>query len=162
MRQPPRAPGGAILSRREYVEMVVVGVVMAITAMWAFHVALVEAGGPAEEVTLPIERLDRARTICFSILAIGPLLHAFNCRSKTKSLFSVGVFTNRALWGAVGIGVVLQAITIYVPFLRPLFRTVPLDGEGAIWIAAMSLVPFVVGELVKLLKLVPPDEPPPP
>src|SRR5206468_2312658 len=96
-------------------------------------------------------RIDRARTICFAILAFGPLLHAFNCRSKTKSLFSVGVFTNRALWGAVLIGLALELLTIYVPPLRPLFRTVSpdvVDREGAIWIAAMSVVPFVIGEAV--------------
>ena len=155
MREPPRQPGGAILTKREYVEVLLVGVVMAVTAMWAFHVALVEAGGAGEDVRLGITELDRARTVCFSILAIGPLLHALNCRSKTKSLFRVGVFTNRALWGAIVVGVILQAVTIYVPFLRPLFRTVPLDGEGALWIAAMSLFPFVLGELVKIVGAVP-------
>ena len=40
-------------------------------------------------------------------------------------------------------------------FLRPLFHTAPLDAEGAIWIASMSLVPFVLGEVVKLTGAMP-------
>ena len=155
MKRPPREPGGSILSKQEYLEMLVVGVIMAVTALWAFHHMLVEVGGAAEEVQLTAPQLDRARTVCFAILAIAPLRHAFNCRSKTKSLFALGVFTNRALWGSVLVGLLLEAATIYVPPLRTLFRTVPLDGEGALWIAVMSLVPFVIGEGVKLVGVVP-------
>ena len=86
----------------------------------------------------------------FAILSIGPLAHSFNCRSERRSLFSIGVFTNRALWGAVLTGLVLQAITIYVPPLRPIFKTAPLDGIDVAWVMGMSLVPFVLMELVKL------------
>jgi Ca2+-transporting ATPase len=156
MRAPPRPPGGSILSTREYVEIVVIGVIMAVTALAAFYVGLAEAGGASQDVALPIDQLDRARTICFGILAIGPLFHAFNCRSKTKSLFRLGVFSNRPLWYAVLVGLLLEIATIYVPPLRPIFRTVPLDGEAIAWIGAMSIAPFVIGELVKLVGMVRP------
>jgi Ca2+-transporting ATPase len=156
MRRPPREPGSAVLSRHEYFDMVLIGVVMAVTTLWAFHHTMVAQGGHPHVATATTqEALDKARTVCFAILAIGPLLHAFNCRSKTKSLFQVGVFTNRALWGAVLVGVALEALTIYVPGLRPLFKTTGLDGDALAWVGAMSLVPFVFGELAKLGRLVP-------
>jgi Ca2+-transporting ATPase len=123
---------------------------MAVTAMVAFHVGLSEAGGASQDIVLPRAELDRARTICFAILAVGPLLHAFNCRSKTKSIFT-GLFENRALWGAAAIGLMLEAATIWLPPLRPIFRTVPLDGEALAWVAAMSLAPVAIGELFKVL-----------
>jgi Ca2+-transporting ATPase len=95
--------------------------------------------------------LAHARALVFCILSIGPLVHAFNCRSERRSLFAIGVFTNRALWGAVATGVLLQAIAIYVPTLRPLFKTAPLDGGDVLMVLLLSLVPLVLVELVKLL-----------
>jgi Ca2+-transporting ATPase len=150
MTRPPREPGGAILSGREYLVMAAVGAVMAITALFAFHHALPDprhAGSPTD--------LAHARAIVFAIMSVGPLMHSFNCRSEHRSLFSVGVFTNRALWGAVTIGILLQAVTIYVPPLRPIFKTAALDGIDIAWVMGMSLVPFVLGELVKMLRLTP-------
>jgi Ca2+-transporting ATPase len=142
MTEAPRAPGGAILSGREYFEMIAVGVVMAISAMWAFHHSLAGDGD-----------LLRARTICFAILAVGPLFHAFNCRSRTTSMFKLGLFSNKALWGATLIGIALEAMVIHVAPLRPVFKTGPLDLDAMLWVGAMSLVPVVLGELAKLTGL---------
>ena len=145
MRQPPRTPGGAILSGQEYFQMVVVGAIMAATAIWAFAHTL-----PNPHHASSPEELARARAIVFAILSVSPLLHSFNCRSEKKSLFSLGVFTNRALWGAVILGLVLQAITIYVPGLRPIFKTAWLGGNDVAIVFGLSVVPFVLVELYKL------------
>ncbi len=146
MAQPPRDPGGAILSLREYLQILVIGAVMAATALVAFHHYM-----PNPHRASSTEELAHARAVVFAILSVGPLLHAFNCRSERRSLFAIGVFTNRALWGAVVTGIILQAVTIYVPPLRPIFKTAPLVGHDLLWIFGMSLVPFVGGELVKLV-----------
>jgi Ca2+-transporting ATPase len=146
MSQPPREPGGAILSLREYAQILAIGAVMAATAVIAFRHFMPDphqASSPAQ--------LAHARAIVFCILSGGPLLHAFNCRSERRSLFAIGVFTNRALWGAVVTGAILQAVTICVPPLRPIFKTAPLVGHDLLWVFGMSLVPFVGGELVKLV-----------
>ncbi|MDB4965020.1 MAG: Lead, cadmium, zinc and mercury transporting ATPase [Myxococcales bacterium] len=147
MTQPPRQPGGAILSGSEYLQILGVGLVMAATALIAFHHFMPEprhASSPHE--------LAHARAIVFAILSVGPLMHAFNCRSETRSLFQIGVFSNRALWGAVVTGIILQAVTVYVPPLRPVFKTAPLDGYDLVWVFGMSIVPFVGGELYKLVR----------
>jgi Ca2+-transporting ATPase len=86
----------------------------------------------------------------FSILSVGPLLHSFNCRSETRSLFSVGLFSNRVLWGAVLIGLVLQTVTIYVPALNGFFKTVALSGTEAGIVLGLSAVPLVLYEAYKL------------
>jgi P-type Ca2+ transporter type 2C len=148
MEKPPRTPGGAILSGREYLGILGVGAIMGVTAIITFAHAL-----PDPRSASSPEALAHARTLVFAIMSIGPLLHSFNCRSEHKSLFSVGVFTNRALWGAVMLGILLQAVTIYVPVLRPVFKTAPLDGTDLLWVFGMSLVPFVMIELYKLIFL---------
>ena len=119
---------------------------MALTAIVAFRTAL-----PDPRHAESALELARARAMVFAILSLGPLAHSFNCRSEKRSLFSLGVFSNRALWAAVLIGVALQAVTIYVPPLRPVFKTAPLGTHDALLVLALSLVPFVLGELAKVM-----------
>jgi Ca2+-transporting ATPase len=146
MARPPREPGGAILTLREYGQIVLIGAVMAVTALFAF-----DYGMRDPRMAQSPEELAHARALVFAVLSVGPLFHALNCRSETRSLFSLGVFTNRALWGSIVIGLILQAITIYVPPLRPIFKTAPLDLMDVVWVIALSIVPFVLGESAKVL-----------
>ncbi len=150
----PREPGGSILSKREYFNMFLVGLVMAVTALWAFwHVM----GDPRHAASPAL--LARARAVAFAIMSVGPLVHAFNCRSDKRSLFSLGVFTNRALWGATLIGLVLQGAVIYIPAFRPVFKTGWLGLDDLLIVLAVSLVPFVLIEGVKLWRNLRPAPP---
>jgi Ca2+-transporting ATPase len=108
MEQPPRVPGKRLMAGPEWSALAVVGLVMAVAALGAFY--LVSHG-----VAHPPEQLARARTLCFAILSISPMFHALNCRSQTRSIFQLGLFTNRAIWGAIAIGVFLQGLAVYVP-----------------------------------------------
>ena len=144
MNRPPREPGGAILTRREYIEIGLVGAVMAFTAVVAFLHAL-----PDPHHSPSPERLAHARTMVFALLSFGPLFHALNCRSERRSIFDLGLFTNRSLWGAIFAGGALQLIVIYLPWFRPIFKTAPLDGTDLIWLTALSLLPVILGELLK-------------
>ncbi len=147
MNAPPRKPGGAIMSGRDYLEMVGVGIVMAATALWMFRRSM---GDPQHAASA--EELAHARAMVFAILSIGPLLYSFSCRSERKLLFTLGIGTNPALIGAALIGLGLQAITIYAPPLRPLFKTAPLGGMDLVWVFGMSILPFIYAELRKLLR----------
>jgi Ca2+-transporting ATPase len=70
-------------------------------------------------------------------------------RSEDQSLFSLGLFTNKPLLGAVVLTIVLQMATIYVPQLNSVFRTTPLPPlELAICLAASSIV-FIAVEIHK-------------
>jgi Ca2+-transporting ATPase len=143
----PRKPGGAIMSGGDYLEMLGVGVVMAATAIWMFMRAMANPHHAASP-----EELAHARALVFAILSIGPLMYSFSCRSERKLLATLGLGTNKALLGATGIGLVLQAITIYAPPLRPLFKTAPLDVFDLAWVFGMSFLPFLYAELRKLMR----------
>ncbi len=83
------------------------------------------------------------------------MFHALNCRSPTRSIFKVGLFSNLGLWGAITIGVLLQAFALYVPPLRPVFKTVALSGSDVGLVLAFSALPLVIGELIKLFRPAP-------
>ena len=151
MSRPPRKPGGAILSLGDYAEMIGVGTVMAASAVFVFLRAM-----PNPHAASSPEQLAHARALVFAILSVGPLFYSFACRSERRLLVELGPFTNRALIGAAAIGIALQAITVYVPAVRPFFKTSGLDGADLGWVLAMSFLPFAYAELRKLMKRVRP------
>ena len=68
-----------------------------------------------------------ARTIVFTLIVMFEMFNTFNCRSERHSLLKVGFTKNRFLLIAVAFSILLQLAVIYVPFLQPVFETVPLD-----------------------------------
>ena len=61
-------------------------------------------------------------------LVLFSLFNVFNARSDERSAFE-DLFSNKWLWGAVLLSLVLQAAVTYVPFLQQAFSTVSLGAE---------------------------------
>jgi Ca2+-transporting ATPase len=95
--------------------------------------------------------VKHARALAFSLLALSPLLHAFNCRSSTRSLFSQRPFLPRALIGAVAVSAAIHLVAVLVPSLRPVFQTFAMDGRewGLLLVLSASIIPAV--ELSKVV-----------
>jgi Ca2+-transporting ATPase len=96
------------------------------------------------------EGLDTARTFAFSVLTLSQLFHALNCRSQTRSFFALGPFSNPWLLYAVGFSLLLHLGVVYVPFLQPIFHTVPLSVRDWALMLAISALPLVFMEIYKL------------
>ena len=75
-------------------------------------------------------------------------------RHPDKSIFKVGLFSNKYLIGAILIGILLQDIVITVPFLRNLFNVYDLNIKDWAIVAMLSIMPLVVNEIAKLIKSV--------
>jgi len=67
------------------------------------------------------------RTMAFTTLTVGQMGLPFSSRSRVQSAFSMGLTSNLALTGAVGLTFLLQVLVVYVPFLQGIFQTVPLS-----------------------------------
>ena len=98
------------------------------------------------------EGLRQATTMAFMTLALAQVFHVFYARSQRRSAFTNRLFTNGWLWAAVGICLILQAAAVYVALLQKALHTTPptLSGWGVI--AACSLMPLAVVELVKVIQ----------
>ena len=90
-----------------------------------------------------------ARTHAFFVLALLPLAHAFNCRTRRTSLFSSALPGNAFLWVAVVSSAALQLVAILVPALHGVFRIVPLGLRDWLMLIGASLVVVPVWELGK-------------
>ena len=91
-----------------------------------------------------------ARTHAFFVLALLPLAHAFNCRTRRTSLFSSALPGNAFLWLAVVSSAALQLVAILVPALHGVFRIVPLGLRDWLMLVAASIAVVPVWEIVKV------------
>ena len=96
--------------------------------------------------------LVEAQCICFVTLLLTRLVHAFNSRSEKRSLFEIGPFTNRWLWAAVGLSLLLTTLVIYVPPLQSLFNTFSMTAKDWGVCLGFALTILVVVEVAKALR----------
>ncbi|MCC7201153.1 MAG: cation-translocating P-type ATPase [Nitrospirae bacterium] len=92
------------------------------------------------------------QTMVFTVLCLSQMGHVLAIRSEKESLFSQGILSNKPLLGAVLLTFVLQLLTIYVPFLNPVFKTEPLSLSELLFALAMSSILFVAVEIEKWFK----------
>ena len=91
-----------------------------------------------------------AQTMAFTTLVLFQLFNVFNARSDERSAFR-GLFTNRWLWAAARLSLLLQAAVIYVPFLQQAFSTVSLSLGDWLLCAAVASSVLWLRELGKAL-----------
>jgi len=139
MTRPPRDPKEPILTRFHWGVIGGYGAVIGLSVLAVFWLAF-QLGLGAEE----------AVTISFLTFAFARLWHVFNMRDPDAPFLRNEVTTNRYVWIALAIGVALTLAAAYLPGLSPVLSTVPPSGEGWLLIAAGSLVPLIVGQVVKL------------
>ena len=142
MKQPPRRPEARLLEGGRLVTIGAQGFMLGAISLGAFAYSLY---GLDQEV-------EQARTVAFTVMVVAQLVHAFNCRSERLSLFQLGVGTNRALVWAFLLSLVVQVAVLTVPAVSPIFKVAPLPIEGWALMGGMGLLPFLVMELIKVLR----------
>ncbi len=145
MHQPPRPPGEGVITGGMWRGIFFVGLVMAAGTLFMIDAAL--PGGFVEGTG----NLRYAQTMAFTTLMLFQLFNTVNARSGERSAF-VGLFTNRWLWGALGMSIVLQVIVLYVPALQRGFGTVGLGAAD--WLRCVAVASSVLwlteaGKLVR-------------
>jgi Ca2+-transporting ATPase len=148
MFRPPRPPEEGVFTRSVNTLMAVIAgyKTLLILPLFAFYY-LYNPDGDAEAGTV----LERAQTMVFVTLVLAELVNAFNCRTITLSLFTVGVFANRFLVGAVLLSLAMTVIVVEYDPLARLFHTVSLSWQDWLLALGLSLSLFPVVELTKLV-----------
>jgi Ca2+-transporting ATPase len=138
MERSPRDPQAPILTRPLLAR---IGLVSALLLAGAF--------GLFEWMQSRDVSLQVARTAAVNVFVMGELFYLFNCRSLTKSMFRVGLFSNPAAFGGVVGMVTLQLLFTYWPPMNRLFGSAPIGPD--IWgiILGFSVVIYVVVEIEK-------------
>jgi Ca2+-transporting ATPase len=132
MRRPPHPPGASVFSRGLGVDIVWIGLLMGMTSLLVGYSWWREGSAVWQ-------------TMIFATLTFSQMSLALAVRSERDSFFSIGLFTNKLLLGAVLLSSLLQMAVIYLPFLQQVFRTTSLSAwELAITLAASTVVFWAV------------------
>ena len=92
-----------------------------------------------------------AQTMTFLVMGLTTVVHVYNCRSHL-SVFQKGRGVNKLVIGTTLLGTVIMVLVAAVPPVARLFGLVPLGiGHWAI-VFALSLLPLVYVEVLKLTK----------
>jgi Ca2+-transporting ATPase len=140
MKQKPRNVEEGIITRREILAGLGIGSLITVQALLVLVWAL-ESGFS----------LSKLQTMVFTLVVFSEMFNAFNWRSDRYSVFSLGLFTNKALVYAILTTVILQLMVIYTPFLQLAFSTVPLSSSELGVILALASTTLISMEIVKYL-----------
>jgi Ca2+-transporting ATPase len=143
MDRSPRGSGESILTPRVQARVVLQGLLITIGALAMYFG--VQAG------VLPVDGAAHAQTMLFTTIVLSQLLHAFNFRSETRTVFRLETLKNHWLVAAFVGSMALQSLVIYTPALQALFRTRPLGVADWIAVLLASVLPLVVIDLWKVL-----------
>lgn len=159
MRHRPRAATERIFVKTDISFMIWNGLLIGMLTLFAFMEGLKiysDAGSlfAVNLADVSSEALIHAQTLAFLTLSIAQLFHAFNVRSRDKSIWEIGLFSNRYLTAAVGVGILLQVVLVHVPIVSEWFHLRALVLEEWIFVLGLSLIPVGLNELVKAVRRV--------
>ncbi len=141
MQRMPRAQETPILSSTLIVRIAIVGTLLLIGSFALFGLEL--RMGSSIEV---------ARTVAANVFVTGELFYLFNCRSLTRSMFSLGLFSNRWLLGGVALMTALQLFFTYSPLMNKMFHTAPIDLMSWLYIVGVGIVIYGTVGIEKMLR----------
>ena len=120
--------------------MFVQAFVMAFAVLAAFYIGLKMHPG----------NVDYAQTMAFVTISVSQLFMAVTSRSDHYSIFSIGIFSNKWMVWAFIASFVIVLITLYVPFLNPIFDTKPLNLNDWFILIPFIILPAISAEIVKI------------
>lgn len=140
LKRSPRDPKEFIIDRVSLIRIAILTPIMAIGTISLFWFAN-KSGG-----------LAHARTVAFTALAAFQWFQAFNARSSSQSIFTVGPFTNRWVLLGVGSAIIMQIGAVQSPLGHMLFNTVSLPLSNWLLIFMVSSSIWVADELMKIAR----------
>jgi Ca2+-transporting ATPase len=143
MHRPPRPPSAPLLSSG-MIQRIVLTTIILLVGVFILFMWEEERGADINE----------ARTAVVNAIVMIEVTYLLNCRSLTKSIFQIGVFSNK--WIVVGILVmiILQISFTYMPTMNIVFQTSPIDSEAWIRIIALAIISYIILEVDKWVRRV--------
>ncbi len=134
MERPPRDPRAAILNLELIMRTGLIGSLLLAGAFGVFWWMLIGRNASP----------DQARTAAVNVFILGSIAYLLNCRSLTRSVWSIGWFSN--CWLPVGVAamLVLQLAFNYLPWMNQVFHTEPIDGLAWLAAAGVSLAIYAI------------------
>ncbi len=132
MNRPPRKSDESFFSGGLMWKIIIRGILIGLSTLASFSV-IIRMGGTVES----------GRTAALITLVMSQLIHVFECKSETLSLFRINPFSNIKLLLAVLFSFAVLWSCVYIPALCGIFSTVPLENTQLVTALGFSAaVPF--------------------
>jgi len=141
MRRPPRDPGTPILDGTLLFRIGLVGVILLVGSFGSFDWALSQGFSDSA-----------ARTVAVDVFVTVELFYLFNCRSLTRSMFALGLFSNPWVVAGGGAMIILQLAFTYAPFMNHMFHSAPIGWDAWWRILLTGVVAYTVVGFEKWLR----------
>jgi cation-transporting ATPase F len=141
MDRPPRDPKAPILSRALTGRILLVSALLCAGTFGLFEWELSNGATEAQ-----------ARTVAVAVFVLGELFYLFNCRSMSRSIFGLGLFSNIWIWVGVSIMVLLQVLFTHLPAMNALFHSAAIGVDAWARAVAVGFVIYLVIGIEKLLR----------
>lgn len=141
MQTPPRRSATGLFGTIDYVGILLAGLLMGVLALMLYARPWLD-----RSVDPPW-----SRAMAFAVLGFGPLFHAWNCRSRDRSLFSLRPLLPMPLVGACLLSAGVHLISSALPAVRPVFHTYPLSAPDWLIVVVLSASVLPLIELAKLI-----------
>ncbi|HTE27783.1 cation-translocating P-type ATPase [Flavitalea sp.] len=140
MTRPPRPPGENLFAGGLVPRIIFTGIIMAAAAIFLQWFTIKEGYDSRTQ-----------QTAVFTGLCFMQLGNALSVRSIYHSMFRIELFSNRGLWGAIILTVVLQLLIVYIPDLQPIFKTAYIDWNLMSVILLVTVASVLILELLKYI-----------
>jgi Ca2+-transporting ATPase len=150
MKEKPRNSKESFFAKGAGIHIILGGCLIGALTIIAFWFGYYEHGYSPFDESAPSDTVEYARTMAFMVLVISQLFYSMALRSSVKSIFTVGLFSNKYLIASILLGVLLQLLVIGIPVFQRAFNLQMLDFRGWLIAVILGLVPLLLNELFKL------------
>ncbi|MCK9639073.1 MAG: cation-translocating P-type ATPase [Prolixibacteraceae bacterium] len=150
MKEKPRDAKESFFAGGAVIHLILGGILIGVLTIVAFWYGYYESGYSPFDKSTPENTVEYARTMAFMVLVMCQLFFSLAVRNSSKSIFQIGIFSNKYLIGAIVLGVLLQLIVIGIPVIQRAFHLQMLDLRGWLIAISLGLVPLLVNEIVKI------------
>nr|WP_314045637.1 cation-translocating P-type ATPase [uncultured Leptotrichia sp.] len=152
MNRKPRDPKESFFAEGAGMRAIVGGVLIGILTLVAFYLGIIHSGDvPIKEAKDGTEIVTYGRTMAFIVLTFSQLFYSLSMRNSKKTIFEVGFFGNMFLIVSIIISIILQVLLISIPPIAEMFKVTALDPSHWGMVIGLSLIPFAINEIIKVV-----------
>ncbi|CAN5657589.1 cation-transporting P-type ATPase [soil metagenome] len=141
MSRPPRRPDQPLLTGALMGRIVLVSSLLVAGALWLFEWEQAHGASLAE-----------ARTAALNLFVVVEAFYLFSCRSLSRSVWRIGLFTNRWIIAGVLAQALGQIAITYLPVMNAVFGTAAIDAGAWVRIFAIAAAASVAVSIDKRIR----------
>jgi Ca2+-transporting ATPase len=150
MNEKPRPAKESFFANGAGMHVLLGGFLIGALTITAYFSGYYEHGYSPFDKQVPQNIIEYARTMAFIVLVVSQLVYSLAFRNERKSIFSIGIFSNKYLMGAILTGFALQLVVVGIPAIRNAFHLQMPDIRAWGIIFALGLTPLLLNEFFKV------------